>query len=122
LNYYHLCSKEYHSWWWQFCYSGAVSVWIFIYSGFWFRALETSILLTFVVYAGFMICVCLSVFLMMGFAGVVASLCFVRIIFAIAKNGDDYRPLLSAEDNFGEDAAMELSSPPGDTAQCSSLQ
>eukprot|EP00567_Pseudictyota_dubia_P014217 CAMPEP_0197439280 /NCGR_PEP_ID=MMETSP1175-20131217/6059_1 /TAXON_ID=1003142 /ORGANISM="Triceratium dubium, Strain CCMP147" /LENGTH=785 /DNA_ID=CAMNT_0042969161 /DNA_START=36 /DNA_END=2393 /DNA_ORIENTATION=+ len=111
FDYYRLCSKECHSWWWQFSCGGAISFWIFISSFFNFARLGPSGLYVYLVYFSFMFWVSLSVYLMMGFVGLIASIYFNRIIFRIAKSRDDYRPLLSAEEEGGERNAMELSSP-----------
>lgn len=112
VMYSQLCNEKLHSWWWQFCYGGSVSILLFIYSFFFFLSLEgANMLFVPIIYFGFMAWVSLALFLMMGFLGVAASLWFVKTLFSVAKPGDDYQPLILDDDRVGEYLAMELPSP-----------
>jgi transmembrane 9 superfamily protein 2/4 len=86
LVYYQLCAEN-HRWWWHsfFC-SGSTAVYTFVYSIFWFRTLEASrMLMTYLLYFGYMFLICFGMFMVFGMVGAMTSLWFIRRIFGTIK-------------------------------------
>merc|ERR1712032_599001 len=52
--YYQLCAENHRWWWFSFCCSGSIALHLFIYSIFWFKTLEASTFMTYLLYFGYM--------------------------------------------------------------------
>jgi len=86
LVYYQLCSENHRWWWFSFLTGGSTSVYMFMYSFIWFRALEASRLwITYLLYFGYMLLLCSGLFLITGTAGALTSFWFIRRIFSTIK-------------------------------------
>jgi len=86
LCYYQLCAENHRWWWFAFLCSGSTAFYTFVYSFFWFRGLEASkMLITYMLYFGYMFLICTSMFLVTGSIGTLTSLFFIRKIFSTIK-------------------------------------
>jgi transmembrane 9 superfamily member 2/4 len=86
LVYYQLCAENHRWWWFSFFTSGSAAFYTFVYSIFWFRTLEASkMLMTYLLYFGYMFLFCFAMLLVTGTVGALTSLWFVRKIFATIK-------------------------------------
>jgi transmembrane 9 superfamily protein 2/4 len=86
LVYYQLCAENHRWWWFSFFAAGSTAFYTFLYSFFWFRSLEASkMLITYMLYFGYMFLMCTAMLLVTGCVGVLTSLWFVRKIFSTIK-------------------------------------
>jgi transmembrane 9 superfamily protein 2/4 len=86
LVYYQLCAENHEWWWFSFITSGSTAFYTFVYSIFWFRSLEASrMLMTYMLYFGYMFLVSFAIFLVTGSVGAMTSLWFIRKIFSTIK-------------------------------------
>jgi len=86
LVYYQLCSENHRWWWFAFFSGGSTAFYVFIYSIIWFRTLEASnIIITYMLYFGYMFITSLAIFLVTGMVGSISSLWFVRKMFSTIK-------------------------------------
>jgi transmembrane 9 superfamily protein 2/4 len=86
LVYYQLCSENHRWWWFAFLAPGSTALYTFIYSIFWFKSLEASrMLMTYLLYFGYMSMICGAMLLVTGTVGALTSLWFVRKIFGTIK-------------------------------------
>jgi transmembrane 9 superfamily protein 2/4 len=86
LVYYQLCAENHRWWWYSFFCSGSTAFYTFVYSIFWFRTLEASrMILTYLLYFGYMFLICFGMFLAFGMVGTMTSLWFTRKIFGTIK-------------------------------------
>lgn len=86
LCYYQLCAENHRWWWFAFFASGSTAAYTFIYSFFWFRSLEASkMLITYMLYFGYMFLICTAMFLVTGAVGALTSFWFIRKIFGTIK-------------------------------------
>jgi hypothetical protein len=87
LVYYQLCAENHRWWWCSFFCSGSTAVYTFVYSIFWlFRTLEESrMLMTYLLYFGYMFLICFGMFMVFGMVGAMTSLWFIRRIFGTIK-------------------------------------
>merc|ERR1712087_375443 len=86
LCYYQLCAENHRWWWFSFFASGSTAAYTFVYSFFWFRGLEASkMLITYMLYFGYMFLICMAMFLVAGSVGTLTSLWFIRKIFGTIK-------------------------------------
>mmetsp|Transcript_23239 Transcript_23239/g.38510 ORF Transcript_23239/g.38510 Transcript_23239/m.38510 type:complete len:651 (+) Transcript_23239:40-1992(+) len=86
LVYYQLCAENHRWWWYSFFTSGSAAFYTFVYSMFWFRTLEASkMLMTYLLYFGYMFLFCFAMLLVTGTVGALTSLWFIRKIFATIK-------------------------------------
>ncbi|GMI51259.1 hypothetical protein ScalyP_jg5906 [Parmales sp. scaly parma] len=86
LCYFHLCSEDYNWWWRSFLTSGSTAFYVFGYSCFWFQKLEpSSLVLTYLLFFGYMFMVSVIIFLVTGTTGFVSCLWFTRRIFGSIK-------------------------------------
>jgi len=86
LVYYQLCAENHRWWWYSFFTSGSTAMYMFVYSIFWFRTLEASrMLMTYLLYFGYMFLFCFAMFLVTGTIGTLVSLWFIRKIFSTIK-------------------------------------
>lgn len=86
LCYYQLCAENHRWWWFTFFAAGSTAFYTFLYSFFWFRSLEASkMLITYLLYFGYMFLMCTAMLLVTGCVGVLTSLWFVRKIFSTIK-------------------------------------
>ena len=86
LVYYQLCAENHRWWWFAFFASGSTAMYTFIYSIFWFRTLEASrMLITYLLYFGYMSLICFGMLLLFGTVGALTSLWFVRLMFSTIK-------------------------------------
>jgi transmembrane 9 superfamily protein 2/4 len=78
---------ENHRWWWfSFFVPGSTALYTFVYSVFWFKSLEASkMLMTYLLYFGYMGLICSALFLVTGTVGALSSLWFVKTIFGTIK-------------------------------------
>ena len=86
LVYYQLCAENHRWWWFAFISSGSTAFYTFIYSFFWFRTLGASrLLMTYLLYFGYMFLISFAMFLLFGTVGALTSLWFIRKIFSTIK-------------------------------------
>jgi len=86
LVYYQLCSENHRWWWFSLLTSGSTALYTFCYSCFWFKSLDASrMLITYLLYFGYMFLICTAMFLALGTVGALMSLWFVRKIFGTIK-------------------------------------
>ena len=86
LVYYQLCSENHRWWWFAFFAPGSTALYTFLYSMFWFKSLEASrMLMTYLLYFGYMSLICMAMLLVTGTVGALTSLWFIRKIFATIK-------------------------------------
>jgi len=86
LCYYQLCSENHRWWWFAFVTSGSAAAYMFFYSFFWFNSLEASkMLITYMLYFGYMFLICIAMFLVLGSVGMLTSFWFIRKIFGTIK-------------------------------------
>ena len=86
LVYYQLCAENHRWWWFAFFASGSTGLYTFVYSIFWFRTLEASgMLITYLLYFGYMFLICFGMLLLFGTVGALTSLWFTRLIFSTIK-------------------------------------
>lgn len=86
LVYYQLCAENHRWWWFSFFAPGSTALYTFVYSIFWFRGLEPSrMLMTYLLYFGYMFLLCFSMMTVFGTVGAMTSLWFTRKIFGTIK-------------------------------------
>lgn len=86
LVYNQLCIENHRWWWFSFFAPGSTALYTFIYSIFWFKALEASkMIMTYLLYFGYMGLICSAMFLVTGTVGALSSLWFVKTIFGTIK-------------------------------------
>jgi transmembrane 9 superfamily member 2/4 len=86
LVYYQLCAENHRWWWFSFFCSGSTAFYTFAYSIFWFHTLEPSrMLLTYLLYFGYMFLISFAMFLVFGMVGSMSCLWFTRRIFGTVK-------------------------------------
>jgi transmembrane 9 superfamily protein 2/4 len=86
LVYYQLRAENHRWWWYSFFTAGSVAFYMFIYSISWFRRLEAStMVITYLLYFGYMFLVSFAVLLATGTVGALTSLWFIRKIFGTIK-------------------------------------
>ncbi len=86
LVYTQLCAENHRWWWFSFFAPGSTAVYTFVYSMFWFQSLEASkMLMTYLLYFGYMGLICSALFLITGTVGALSSLWFVKTIFGTIK-------------------------------------
>jgi len=84
--YYQLCAENHRWWWFSFITSGSVGLYLFGYSFYWFKQLEASrMLMTYLLYFGYMFLISFAVFLMTGMVGFLSCFWFTRKIFGSIK-------------------------------------
>jgi transmembrane 9 superfamily protein 2/4 len=86
MVYYQLCAENHRWWWMSFLTGGSVAFYMFLYSVFWFSALDaSSIWITYLLYFGYMFLLSMAMFLVTGTVGALTSLWFIRKIFSTIK-------------------------------------
>jgi len=86
LVYNQLCSENHRWWWFSFFAPGSTALYIFLYSIFWFKGLEASkMIMTYLLYFGYMGLICSAMFLVTGTVGALSSLWFVKTIYGTIK-------------------------------------
>uniref|UniRef100_A0A7S2JQY9 Transmembrane 9 superfamily member n=1 Tax=Leptocylindrus danicus TaxID=163516 RepID=A0A7S2JQY9_9STRA len=87
INYFTLCSEDYHWWWRSFITSGSVSFYFFLYSWYYFGTFEDGSVnfSTYMLYFGYMGLICFGVFCMTGYVGLATCLWFNRKIYGSIK-------------------------------------
>lgn len=86
LVYHQLCAENHRWWWFSFCTSGSTALYFFAYSCVWFQHLKaSSMIITYLLYFGYMFIICAGLFLLTGTIGALSSLWFVKKIFASIK-------------------------------------
>jgi len=88
FNYFQLCSENYNWWWRSFLSAGSVALYVFIYSIFYFKQLESNFspsFSTLLLYFGYMGLSSLSLFLVTGFVGFYSCLTFNIKIYGSIK-------------------------------------
>lgn len=81
LIYFSLCAED-HRWWWKslLC-AGSTSMYVFLYSMFYFSRLEGNMLVTYLLYFGYMAMMSVGVFLITGTVGFFSCLYFTHSIY-----------------------------------------
>jgi len=86
LVYTQLCAENHRWWWFSFFAPGSTALYTFLYSIVWFKSLEASkMLMTYMLYFGYMGLICSALFLVAGTIGALSSLWFIRTIFGTIK-------------------------------------
>jgi len=84
--YYLLCAENHRWWWYSFFTSGSTAFYMMAYSVVWFKQLEASkMVLTYMLYFGYMFIISLGVFLSTGMVGFFSCFIFTRKIYASIK-------------------------------------
>lgn len=66
LNYFQLCSEDYRWWWRSLLTPGATALYVFLYSMFYFSRLQSTMMVTYVLYFTYMAMISVGVFLITG--------------------------------------------------------
>jgi len=85
LNYFQLCSEDYRWWWRSLLTSGSTALYVFLYSVAYFAKLEGNLLVTYLLYFGYMAVISLGFFLITGTVGFFSCLHFNHQIYASIK-------------------------------------
>lgn len=85
LCYFQLCCEDYHWWWRSLLASGSTSVYVFLYSVAYFSRLESNMLVTYLLYFGYMGVISLGTFMVTGTIGFFACLYFNLKIYGSIK-------------------------------------
>ena len=86
LCYFQLCSED-HNWWWRsFLSSGSSALYLFGYASYYFATqLDITKPVSGCMYFGYMFIISSAFFVVTGTVGFLASLAFVRTVFASVK-------------------------------------
>jgi transmembrane 9 superfamily protein 2/4 len=85
FNYFQLCGEHYHWWWRSFMNGGATGIFVFLYSGWYFRTLEANSGASYILYFGYMALVSFGIFLITGSVGLFSCLWFNKKIYGSIK-------------------------------------
>jgi len=85
MTYFQLCAEDYRWWWRSFQVSGFTAVYVMLYSMTYFLHLESTMLVTYCLYFGYMGVLCLGIFLLTGSVGFMASFYFNMAIYGSIK-------------------------------------
>ena len=86
LTYFQLCGEDYHWWWRSFLTAGSSALYLFIYCVFYFATkLDITKPVSAALYFGYMFLFSYAFFVVTGTIGFLASLWFVRAIYASVK-------------------------------------
>ncbi len=86
LCYFQLCSEDYHWWWRAYLTSGSSAVYLFLYAAlYFFTKLDITLIVSGILYFGYMIIISYSFFVLTGTIGFYACYWFVRVIYASVK-------------------------------------
>lgn len=86
LVYFQLCAEDYHWWWRSLVIAGSPGIYIFFYSTYYYYTqLDVQNVIGTMLYFGYMAVISAGVFLITGMVGHVASLWFLRKIYASIK-------------------------------------
>ena len=85
LNYFQLCSEDYRWWWRSFLTAGSTAIYVFLYSVAYFSRLESNLVVTYLLYFGYMAIISLSIFLITGTFGLFSCLLFNYSIYGSIK-------------------------------------
>eukprot|EP00606_Chrysophyceae_sp_TOSAG23-5_P000833 GSChrysophyteH2.ASY1.ANO1.1049.1 assembled CDS len=81
LCYFSLCAEDYRWWWKSLLTSGSTALYVFLYSMVYFARLEGNMLVTYLLYFGYMSIISMAVFLVTGAVGFFACLYFNYMIY-----------------------------------------
>jgi transmembrane 9 superfamily protein 2/4 len=93
FTYLQLRLEDYHWWWRSFLNGGSMALYVFLYSIIYGTENELDVDVLFI---GYMAMVSLSLYCMMGFVGVCASLLFTKMVFAAGEHQETDQPLVRA--------------------------
>ena len=86
LCYFQLCCEDYRWWWRAFLTSGSWAIYLLAYSVYYaYSRLQMARAVAGALYVGYMLIICLSLFLVTGSIGFLACLTFVRVIYSAIK-------------------------------------
>jgi transmembrane 9 superfamily protein 2/4 len=85
MCYFHLCSENYHWWWRSLFTAGSTAFYVMMYSVAYFNRLESTMPVTIMLYFGYMLLICLGVFLITGTVGFASCLLFNCAIYSSIK-------------------------------------
>lgn len=85
MNYFSLCSEDYRWWWKSLLTAGATSVYVFLYSVFYFVRLQSDLVVTYILYFAYMSIICMGIFLITGTVGFFSCFYFNYQIYASIK-------------------------------------
>jgi len=85
LTYFLLCGEDYRWWWRVVLASGSTALYVFLYSCFYFARLQSSMVITYFLYFGYMSMISLAVFLLTSAVGFFAALYFTHYIYSSIK-------------------------------------
>jgi transmembrane 9 superfamily protein 2/4 len=66
MNYFQLCTEDYRWWWRSMLTAGSTAFYVFLYSVFYYSRLESNLLITYLLYFGYMAMISVAVFLITG--------------------------------------------------------
>lgn len=81
LCYFSLCAEDYRWWWKSLLTSGSTALYVFLYSMVYFARLEGNMLVTYLLYFGYMSIISMAVFLVTGAVGFFACMYFNYMIY-----------------------------------------
>jgi len=84
-TYLQLCREDYHWWWRSLMTAGSTALYVFLYSIVYFLQLKTTMVVTYLLYFGYMSLISIAVFLICGSLGFFASLYFTFQIYSSIK-------------------------------------
>jgi transmembrane 9 superfamily protein 2/4 len=86
VTYLLLCSEDYNWHWRSFLVTGSSAFYVFAYSVVWFQTLDpSSMLITYMIYFGYMFLISSAIFLITGTAGFLSCLWFTKKMFGSIK-------------------------------------
>ena len=84
-TYFQLCAEDYHWWWRSFLVGGAAAGYVMLYSFVYFLHLQSNMLVTYILYFGYMSAISFAIFLSCGAFGFLASFGFNLAIYSAVK-------------------------------------
>eukprot|EP00051_Salpingoeca_urceolata_P028055 m.484708 g.484708 ORF g.484708 m.484708 type:complete len:633 (-) comp23517_c0_seq1:152-2050(-) len=86
MTYLQLCGEDYHWWWRSFLVSGGSSVYVFLYSAFYFSSqLEIEEFVSVLLYFGYTLLMVLTFWLLTGTIGFFSTFTFINVIYGSIK-------------------------------------
>jgi len=86
MAYFHLCAEDYRWWWRSFLTSGSASLYVLLYSLYYYSTrLEFTSLTSTILYFGWTLIICIIFFVLSGTIGFLASFLFIRKIYSVIK-------------------------------------
>eukprot|EP01039_Chlorochromonas_danica_P008603 gene8598-9479_t len=85
MNYFQLCAEDYRWWWRSLITAGSTAGYVFLYSMFYYSRLESTLMVTYVLYFAYMTMISVTIFLVTGTVGLFSCLYFNYQIYGSIK-------------------------------------